>query len=300
MMICVWPTNCMSAEWVKRIVSGLTASLSISATPSLRCRSSTARIAGFVEQRHRLVDRVDEVVAQIGDDAAERIGDARPRRHQHACGRPSSRASAVACSGPAPPKANSAKSRGSWPRDTDTMRIAPAIFMLPSRSTAPAAAIAVEAGGLADPFLENRPHMLDGDRLIDRQQLLRIEPAEQQIGVGDGRLGAAAAVADRAGIGAGAFRADLDQARGIDARDRAAAGADRMHRHHRHVDRHRIFDLDLVGDGGLGVEDQRDVGRGAAHVVGDERREAGAPAGIGGGDHAGGRARTSRSWPLPA
>ena len=54
-------------------------------------------------------------------------------------GRPSSRASAEACSGPAPPKANSAKSRGSWPRDTDTMRIAPAIFMLPSLSTAAAA-----------------------------------------------------------------------------------------------------------------------------------------------------------------
>ena len=56
------------------------------------------------------------------------------------------------------------------------------------------------------------------------------------------------------------------------------------------MDRHGVFDLDLVGDRRLGVADQRDVGRGAAHVVGDEVVVAGAPAGIGGGDDAGGRA----------
>ena len=52
------------------------------------------------------------------------------------------------------------------------------------------------------------------------------------------------------------------------------------------MDRHRIFDLGFIGDCRLGVEDQRDIGRGAAHVVGDERRKAGPPPGIGGGDHA--------------
>ena len=57
------------------------------------------------------------------------------------------------------------------------------------------------------------------------------------------------------------------------------------------MDRHGIFDLDLVGDGRLGIADQRDIGRGAAHVVGDEVVEAGALARIGGGDDAGGRAR---------
>ena len=44
------------------------------------------------------------------------------------------------------------------------------------------------------------------------EEIVRIEPAEHHVGVGDGRLGAAAAVADRAGIGARALRADLERA----------------------------------------------------------------------------------------
>ena len=43
---------------------------------------------------------------------------------------PMSSATALACSGPAPPKATSAKSRGSWPRWTETSRSAPAMFSL--------------------------------------------------------------------------------------------------------------------------------------------------------------------------
>ena len=50
------------------------------------------------------------------------------------------------------------------------------------------------------------------------------------------------------------------------------------------MDRHGVFDLGLVGDGGFGVEDQRHICRGAAHVVGHEIAVAGALAGIGGGD----------------
>ena len=164
--------------------------------------------------------------------------------------------------------------------------------MLPSRSTAPAACDRRRAR----PACRSSPRRSRAtcstvDRRVDRQQPLRVEPPEQQIGVGDRRLRAAAAVADRARAGAGAFRPDLDQPGGVDAGDRAAAGADRVHGHHRHMDRHGIFDLDLVGDRRLGVADQRHVGRGAAHVVGDEVVEAGAPARIGGGDDAGGRAR---------
>ena len=53
-----------------------------------------------------------------------------------------------------------------------------------------------------------------------------------QIGVGDGRLLAAAAVAGRARHGAGALRADAQRAV-LDPRDRAAAGADLENIHHR-------------------------------------------------------------------
>ena len=57
-------------------------------------------------------------------------------------GMPSSCASSAACRGPAPPNANSAKSRGSWPRASDTMRSAPAMRSLAMRSTAAAASSA--------------------------------------------------------------------------------------------------------------------------------------------------------------
>ena len=43
---------------------------------------------------------------------------------------PISSATALACSGPAPPKATSANSRGSWPRCTLITRSAPAMFSL--------------------------------------------------------------------------------------------------------------------------------------------------------------------------
>ena len=123
------------------------------------------------------------------------------------------------------------------------------------------------------------------------KQLARRQSPQHQVGVGDGRLRAAAAVADRPRIGAGAFRPDLNETGRVDAGDRAAAGPDRVHVDHRHVDRHRIFDLDLVGDGRLGIADQGDVGRGAAHIVADEVAETGAPAGIGSGDDTRGRPR---------
>ena len=43
-------------------------------------------------------------------------------------GMPSERATAAACSGPAPPKASSEKRRGSWPRSSETILIALAMF----------------------------------------------------------------------------------------------------------------------------------------------------------------------------
>ena len=52
------------------------------------------------------------------------------------------------------------------------------------------------------------------------EEIVGIEPAEHDVGVGDGRLGAAAAIADRAGIGARAVRADLERADVVDPGDR--------------------------------------------------------------------------------
>src|SRR5438270_12574055 len=54
------------------------------------------------------------------------------------------------------------------------------------------------------------------------------EAAEHEIGIGNGRLAAAAAVAGRTGYRLGAARADPERAALVDPGDRATAGADRV------------------------------------------------------------------------
>ena len=101
--------------------------------------------------------------------------------------------------------------------------------------------------------------------------------AEQEVGVGHGRLGASAPVAGRAGRGAGGMRADAEQAHLVDPGDGAAAGADLDHVDHRRLDRQAGALLEamhpgrlhLGGDGGLAAFDQAGFGRGAAHVEAD-------------------------------
>ena len=64
------------------------------------------------------------------------------------------------------------------------------------------------------------------ERHLAAEARLAAEPAEHDIGVGDGRPRAAAAVARRARHGLGAHRADAQRAALVDPGDRAAAGAD--------------------------------------------------------------------------
>ena len=95
-----------------------------------------------------------------------------------------------------------------------------------------------------------------------------LQLAEHDVGVGDGER-PAAAVAGRAGIRAGALRADAE-ARAVEGADRAAARRDGVDRHHRRAHAH-AGDLGLEGALVLaGVV--RDVGRGAAHVEADDLR----------------------------
>ena len=47
-----------------------------------------------------------------------------------------------------------------------------------------------------------------------------------------------------------------------------------VHVDHRHADRHRVLELELGRDEGPAVVDQGHVGRRAAHVVGDDARDA--------------------------
>ena len=112
-----------------------------------------------------------------------------------------------------------------------------------------------------------------------------LQAAEKKIGVGDGGL-RAASVADGAGIGAGGFGADAQNAGGIEAGERASAGADGVNVEHGDADG-KADDLG-VGGGGDGAFDERDVGGGASHVEGDDAIEAAGAGGGGGADYASG------------
>ena len=96
-----------------------------------------------------------------------------------------------------------------------------------------------------------------------------IEQAEHEVGVGHGRFAAAAAIASRSRIGAGALGPNAQHAAGIQARDRAAAGAERDDIEARH--RHQLTgDAALRTEFRLSASDQGDISRCAAHVEGDE------------------------------
>ena len=144
---------------------------------------------------------------------------------------PVSTPSALACSGPAPPKATSAKSRGSKPCCTETSRSPPSMFSL-TMSTIPAAA----ASGTRQPhrlgdLADGGPGRVDVQRDLAAGQRRR-QVAEHHVRVGHGRLGAALAVGGRAGVGARGLRADPQRPGQLGhVRDRAAARADRAHVH---------------------------------------------------------------------
>ena len=123
--------------------------------------------------------------------------------------------------------------------------------------------------------------LVDGDaRLVEREldraagEVGGIDAAQHDVGIGHGGLRAAAAVARRAGLGAGAFRADIDARQRIDRGDRAAAGADLDHLDHRDAQRQAaalqeaVLPRHLEGARmlRLAVVDQADLGRRAAHV----------------------------------
>ena len=138
-----------------------------------------------------------------------------------------------------------------------------------------------DAGGH---ILELRPGGVDVQRLValgaeDRRKLVGLDLAQHHVAVGH-RQRAAAAIAGRAGVGAGAFGADLHPALRV-GQDRAAACRDGMDAHHRRAHPH-ARDLGLEGPL-IGACVVADIGRGPAHVEADQLVEAG---GLGGAHHA--------------
>ena len=117
------------------------------------------------------------------------------------------------------------------------------------------------------------PDRVDGRFTIEAnaaaQQRAVGQVAQGQVGVGHGGLGAALAVAHRAGVGPRAARADLKHAEVIEVGDRATTGTEGFHLDHRHADAiaQEVGVLAEVGAPGFA---QGDVERGAPHVHGND------------------------------
>src|SRR5581483_6860865 len=94
------------------------------------------------------------------------------------------------------------------------------------------------------------------------EEVVGVEVAESEGGVGDRRPDAAASVAGGARVRAGALRADVEQAALVHPADRAAAGADRLDVHRRepgHVPEERLAEPGLARPGDAAAADERDV-----------------------------------------
>jgi len=140
-------------------------------------------------------------------------------------------------------------------------------------------------GGLADLCAEFGKGLLGRagvERHLAAEEISCSQEAEHEIGVGHGGLASAPAVADRPGLGTGAGRPHLEQAKGIDAGDAATAGADLDEVDRRHCDRHAAalletiaaVDLLLAADDRPPVLDQAGFCGRAAHVERHELRQA--------------------------
>ena len=106
------------------------------------------------------------------------------------------------------------------------------------------------------------------------EEVLGVQAAQHQVGVGEREVLPARPVADGAGIGPGAVGADLEEPAGVDPGDRPPARADGSDVDQRHG--RGYAPLDLVGGGvaGPAVKDQTHIGAGAAHVQGHQVVEA--------------------------
>ncbi len=101
---------------------------------------------------------------------------------------PISAARRLTWTGPAPPNPTSPKPRGSSPRWTDISRSALAIAAL-AISTIPKAAVTTSRPERVGAALADRPRRgVHVEMQLAAEERLGAEPAEDEVGVGDGRL----------------------------------------------------------------------------------------------------------------
>src|SRR5712691_3457735 len=148
--------------------------------------------------------------------------DAAPKAHQveaiSFCGTitfctPSSRANTPACAGPAPPKANSTKSRGSKPFSTVVLRMMSAILNSAILAMPLAASMSERPSAEAVRCTESTAFFFFVNDTATAEKVVRVDRAEHDVRVGDRRDRAALAVARGSGIGARRLRADRQRLR---------------------------------------------------------------------------------------
>ena len=171
-----------------------------SAARSRRARA-TSGDARDVEPRHG--QRVSQVDAPTPSSRASRQRPAcraqTTRRHDAEPGRSrcrAPRARSAACIPPAPPNATSANRRGSWPRSSETTRIARSMLAFATRMT-PSARSSTDSRSRRASDPAARPGTLDVETHAAAEKVAGIEPAEQQVRVGH-RTSRADAIAARA------------------------------------------------------------------------------------------------------
>ena len=125
-------------------------------------------------------------------------------------------------------------------------------------------------------------------------EVIGIDIAEHDGGIGDGRIDTAAAITCGAGLGTGGAWTDPQRARRIEPRDAAAACSDRIHIDHRHPDRVTV-EPSFRRDQRLPAFDERDVGARAADIDRDEIVETGGFTRSAPADHAGCRPRQKKT-----
>ncbi len=217
-----------------RRASAGTASASSQATASALELAEHARHSCGVEGAGLLQAGARELGLEVGDEQPERGEHAGTRRHDDGA------------------HAEQAGERGAVQRtgtaEGEQREVARVVAALDRDDADGADHVVVDDGEDAARRLLQAQAQRPGDAGLDRRaRALHVEGegaaeqvgrqvAEREMGVGDGRLDAAAAVADGAGHGAGALGADGQRARVRDAGDRAAAGTDRHHVDHRQAD----------------------------------------------------------------
>ena len=190
---------------------------------------------------------------------------------------PSLRASRAAWRGAAPPKAISVRSAVSLPFSTACTRAALAMVSSTISAT-PAAAPAASVRAAPASGSQRRLGLVAIKRNRAAGEALGIEAAQRSVGVGDGGLGAAAAVAGRAGLAAGADpgrpacgparrggRSSRRRRRSRPARSPGCAPAGRCPAR----SGRRAPTSNWRERCRLAVVEQAELGRGAAHVEGD-------------------------------